>query len=424
VVISKYLLQKLLVCSVFLGFFGAQVKSMEQEHPSGTEKETKEEWVVIAPEKAKESLPSAEKVDEEELKYWKSLSNLELDKKFKDLAITPRRAIGVEANYFYINANPKQEVKPAVLIVIHGTGIAGMGGPTNPDYFDFRLPTFRSVLKFARQYAEAKGIPGMDVIVFRWGGGLTDADRKKAAQFLAQLLSSVHDVTVITLSHSHGSNVLNYASQLSHTSIPLMIQLGTPVREKTDPIYKPTQFNKLISFWSPVDWIAKAGCLQAMGSPTKLCQLLDSFARTGEISFNKYETEPGQTVKNIEVEFDGTFSDWREWLGQSLGHSFIQHLITHLFDILTQLDRHYPLHNDLIIDVPVATQGLPILAIQGTQEKPTMNNNLEHLMHSPVWEEVSRTVFDTQQKKESEYSQVQKALFRKKYGTDMDTGKK
>lgn len=295
--------------------------------------------------------------------------------------------------------------------------------------------TFLDILKFAREYARQEKVSS-EVIVFRWTGKNTDEARMQAGLKLSRIMDALVGKTIITFSHSHGSNVVNHASQKVKTPIDLMIQLGTPVREDLEyryvKIYKPEKFRTLISFWAMVDWVSFFGVLEAVKeSWSNACalfragkeKLLGPFpvAEDRPLSVHKYKAQTGKTVKNILVHFDGNPQrDWQEWYCRILGHSYIRDTIYYLLEILNKTRQMYPVHNDLMIDIPIRALAELLLAIQRGSLNPAMNNTLEALRSTRWAQDHTSQELDAQIKKEQETSYQQKRIFRERYNKPMD----
>ena len=67
------------------------------------------------------------------------------------------------------------------------------------------------------------------IFVYRWSGYNNDQARKEAGALLATLIDKLDHCKIITMAHSHGGNVANFASNLIKTKIDLMVHCAVPI---------------------------------------------------------------------------------------------------------------------------------------------------------------------------------------------------
>lgn len=287
--------------------------------------------------------------------------------------------------------------KPIVLFVVHGTGFYGSGGPATLAYYDLTHQDYKNILKFAYQYAQMRGAP-IEVVSFRWGGENMTKSREEVGKALASLMNTKYkDHEIVTLSHSHGGNVVNIASNhLKNVTINYMLQLATPVREK-DPketFYRPTNFNHLLMFYSTGDVIQVAGAISFSS--------LENFYRANK-STRKYVPREF-AVKNVRVLNNGA----------ELGHSaFVSGLLANIFDVLVIIETKYPYEVDLEVNLTHMTP-YPMVVIRHPLEKTPYAKFYKMLLDALTPE--LREAIQNQRKEAQTYSDFQAKMFKALYG--------
>lgn len=136
---------------------------------------------------------------------------------------TQRDPIGLKGGlnlYSYVRNNPVNLVAPSGLrdFLMHGTDISGK---MDQSWWQPGSP-----------FADALGAVTQDIQrALPWNGGNTDANRRQAAQLIADQINQVpRDEPVRVACHSHGCNVLALASPLLTRPVELVVAMGQPVR--------------------------------------------------------------------------------------------------------------------------------------------------------------------------------------------------
>lgn len=146
-----------------------------------------------------------------------------------------------------------------VFIVVHGTF-----GRTTDSYFVDENKTeesnnFRHIKYFASYYSTYKN-KKLELLSYKWSGFASNTARTNAAKILSNFLHYMnYDTTaeIVTLSHSHGANLLNIVSRSIKKPIELMIHFACP--RKTEYEYQPANYRMLIYIFSDMDFIAHVG---------------------------------------------------------------------------------------------------------------------------------------------------------------------
>ena len=357
---------------------------------------------------------------------WSEIQNLAAT--YHESIYNPINQTGIRKAYYYLPTSAITEPtlgeaymnpKPILLVVVHGTGFAApgfaTGGKVTKDFFDINSVGFRGILDFARNYAHEKQAP-VEVVSYQWTGGNSVVERRKAALGLGQFLASRRGYDLITVSHSHGGNVVNAASYITPDPINMMIQIATPVRENNldadEQEYKPVNFSSLIQFWSSNDWVVPLGSMSTWG---------DFWSKKGSIRKFGYvkpifSVQPGvkleNKIYNIRVQVDGVLVD----------HSPIASITPHLNSIVNDLENRYLLHTDL--DLNIAKDQ----AMQACQGKSYILAIRHPLAETDYYKEFiipeMQNPQNAQMVKQAEpvavkYSDQQKALYKKCYNKDM-----
>lgn len=126
-------------------------------------------------------------------------------------------------NRFFYNYDPQINGNSRILfLVIHGTR-----GSTTDSYFvdedkNKESDNFRHIKRFASHYSTEKN-KGLELLSYLWteninkngAVGCSDNDRIDGAKILNQFLHHLgyENIELVTLSHSHGCNVVNYLCQ-------------------------------------------------------------------------------------------------------------------------------------------------------------------------------------------------------------------
>lgn len=188
----------------------------------------------------------------------------------------------------------------AAIIATHGTF-----NPRSPRFNDPDDKYFLGIRNFAEQMALHKKT-AVFIVSYAWQALDDILNRLAAGWRLATIIntyfsSKKFDITLI--SHSHGCNVANVASQYIRREIELMIHYTPPILERESP-FNPTNFKKLVSFYSSHDVVQLLGTLSTLGNVLQIFNTVflgKSVARKYTISGKSGE------VYNIETLVDGEF---------------------------------------------------------------------------------------------------------------------
>lgn len=191
--------------------------------------------------------------------------------------------------------------KCLVFVIIHGTGFFGGSGSTNSNYYDKTKEEFRGLLRFAQNYIERynkqqlnknKDPKFLHLFSYEWTGKLFDIRRRPAGEILADYLNVYYpDAQIIPIAHSHGCNVMNFASKLltpdkksKKARIRCMIYFAPPCRQEIpqeekssiiNPLGKtydsindfmaiePENYDQLFTFYSQGDDVVPKGVVDA-----------------------------------------------------------------------------------------------------------------------------------------------------------------
>lgn len=262
---------------------------------------------------------------------WQSLSQIQIEEKFGNLAYKGLTPCGIRTNEYYVPYNVAPAGKRTVVVVIHGTFV-----PDTGDYYDPKATFYQYVREFARVQAERDCSP-IEVISLRWTGKNISADRQNGAVYLASVLNNLYaDAKIITIAHSHGCNLVNCASRMLSPNVLIdhIINIATPVREGNENKFRPLNFKQLTQFYSTGDSIAALGSVTAKSA---LCAINPWYKG----STRKYTQRDGCRITNIRTQING----------QEVGHVDIKGVITYLQDILDARDTHYLFNNDLDLNL-------------------------------------------------------------------------
>ncbi|MBA3953769.1 hypothetical protein H0X48_00410 [Candidatus Dependentiae bacterium] len=346
---------------------------------------------------------------------------------FEDLTYYTNNAevySGIRAGYFYAPESSNPRAKPIVIVVVHGTGFSAFGiktgGAATVDYFDPTTESFKGILNFARSEADKAQAP-VQVVSFQWSGANTTSKRIDPGAVLANVLKRYANFKILTISHSHGGNIVNIAS--NQPNVPLidtMIQVATPVRDikAEGGIYVPKNFNTLFQFWSSNDFVVLAGAVSSWAdfyageifkrSTRKYIPLINPnnpLYRQG--AYNPFVTFPQGMVYNIRSQVNGAF----------VGHSWIDELTPVLIPTLQEIRQNYKANTDLELDVETKSHEVIVAIRHALQETVYYKDFLKPLSDiDPIF----KTVLDNQERQEKQYSDLQKARYFALHKIDMN----
>lgn len=344
---------------------------------------------------------------------------------FEDLTYFANKAevySGIRSGFFYAPEHSNPHAKPIVIVVVHGTGFNAFGfktgGSATVDYFDPSTEAFKGILHFARSEADKAQAP-VQVVSFQWSGANVSEKRKDPGAVLAHVLKRYSNFKIITLSHSHGGNIVNIASnQPGVPVIDTMIQIATPVRDVKfeGGLYAPKNFKTLFQFWSSDDFVVLGGAISSWAdvfageifkrSTRKYMPFLDPTSPLyTHTTYNPFVTPPEGVVYNIRSQVDGKF----------VGHSWIDALTPVLIPVLHDV-RLYKANTDIDLDIETYTHET-IAAIRRPLEQTLYYKDfLKPLADkSPAFKKALYNEADLEKK----YSAMQKARYFTLYKTNM-----
>ena len=314
---------------------------------------------------------------------WRELTRLEIMENHGNLTWKAGGQCGIRRVCLHI---PECiENKPIALILVHGTYAAN-----SIEYYDDSANFFPRLQECAERLATTYKAP-VKIIFYRWSGLNSDEARKEAAKPLVNLIDGLDASKIITVGHSHGGNLINYASNFIKRTIDLMIHFAVPVMFESED-YKPNNFTLLCNFYSSNDIIhmlgAHANLTRALKTSIR-SRSLASLAASREYTSKFVGARAGRVV-NINTRFKGSGPD----------HSMIKNGIIAIPHILEALSLHYKLHHDFDLNLDSATNNEPpLLVLRNT------------------------TLTSEEALKEVAYSAQQQELFKKRYGRDLSLEK-
>lgn len=256
-----------------------------------------------------------------------------------------------------------EQIKDAKLAKII-IGTHGTYAPKAPGFSDPDNVYFQGVRNFAEQTALHDKVPVL-VVSYVWDAANWTSSRIAAGKTLAQLIDtyfSSSNKKIILVSHSHGCNVANIASNYVQFPIELIIHYASPIREQDqqrdcdtnvcrDQLYIPKNFNLLVSFYSLHDFVQIAG-----GLTTRVWGMVKSVKDTlfGGADLRQYKQAAHKgKIYNISTKINGRYPS----------HSSVVILSWFVPAILARLDM-YANHRDLIVNVDTeGKEGTVMLAI-------------------------------------------------------------
>lgn len=374
------------VSRVYRGNKGEDIQNSKDENLSELEKEF-EDLLISDTNEVPNFKLNINQWAQLERKKWHRMSHDQLKLKFGYLStimsddLKYSKDIGIRESDIYVPANYSESKKPVVIVVLHGTFV-----PEAPDYYDPTSIFYSNVLRFGKQMADKEMIP-VEVISFKWSGHNNTPARQNAAVILASLLNEFYsDYKVFTIAHSHGCNVVNNATRLlsANLFVDHAIHLACPVRDKTEDKFKPLQFKKLTQFYSNSDLVAAIGAITTDDLTSLSCR--------------KFELQDLKKIKNLRVMLNGT----------DPGHSNSRnYIIFNLLEILNIVDNKYILNNDLIINLEtdIISSNPVLIAVRNYVKPESLSNDSKNVKE--------------QLKKEIDFSESQKDIFKSIYHKDM-----
>ncbi len=113
---------------------------------------------------------------------------------------------------------------------------------------------------FAKKVALAENAQ-VNILYYHWNGSIDENERIKAGKTLAETLSKTDSSQIITLSHSHGGNVVLHAAQALKTSkktIDHAVLFGCPFQDRQVNIHE-NNIGSILNIHSDGDFTAASG---------------------------------------------------------------------------------------------------------------------------------------------------------------------
>lgn len=289
--------------------------------------------------------------------------------------------------------------QPITWLVLHGTF-----GQETVDYFDdgdVKRQNFRHIKRAASAYATRKA-KNLELLSFKWAskwrskfyGGLSDTDRVKGAKVLHNFLKYMkydENNELVILSHSHGCNLVNALTHLIKPERPieLLIHFACPRRKQKEDHYQPTNYKKLIYFFSDGDIITVLGRVPEVEIGGTLKNVTKALALPTHHNLD----QEAASVKDIRSYFKEMTNEFKPSLckdnrqkvrnlnalglhtrinGTDPGHSPIVDAVKHLTTIMETLSKNYPEHVNTIFDLEIDDTKKPPMIIAVKKEYEAM----------------------------------------------------
>ncbi|HBS47740.1 TPA: hypothetical protein DEO28_02105 [Candidatus Dependentiae bacterium] len=248
---------------------------------------------------------------------------------------------GINRILYYCGNENFENKNPIILFLVHGTFASDSPELSKVDDKSF---IFSSIKDFAMLYSNAKQRP-IYVISFFWSGKNDYIHRMIGGALLAQYIRSVRDNVseVITIAHSHGGNVVNFASNVLRKrhfvqrlsgsivdSIDLMINIGTPVRQNVDKNFA-SYATVVLNFYSLGDAI----------------QLIGNIDPIHDIWLKNWAARKASSKKDISVYNVATKIN-----GNDPNHSYMKSMLSDFFEIYQKI-QFYKIHRSLTLNIDV-----------------------------------------------------------------------
>ena len=236
----------------------------------------------------------------------------------------------------------------------------------------------------AEQIANERFLPAK-IVYYRWSGFNTPLARKEAGELLAKIIDTHDGHEIITIAHSHGGTVVNYASNIINTRIEVMAHFAVPVLVEED-VFKPNKFKLLCNFYSLSDIVQLIGATSITTAlKASIRHSIATLASSREYSPQAIGPQGGRVV-NIRTRFNGYETD----------HSAIKNAIVVFPQILDALTRNYTLHDKFDLNVDRNVKDYPVLLMVRSEKNETEDASKEAL-----------------------HSLGQKELYKQRYGKDV-----
>ncbi len=272
--------------------------------------------------------------------YWQDITQLKRSGIEKNQAPYIRRAY-----YFNKNTNnPSNEqllnTPRKVLFSIHGTFARESREFYHPDD-----KTFENILAYAESLGDS-----VEVVALEWTGKNDANARVAAGQFFAELIRDYYQDTqkylsLNTISHSHGGNVVNVATHFTNRPIDTIVSLYTPIRTDFEWFTpNPAKFKTLYHFYSTSDHIQFIGSINIF--KLNLANTFGNWGARKALIQTKASQENGGKIYNIRVEFTGI----------SPAHVNKEAIVGYLPLLLWYISNTYKINYDLDADIDPANK--------------------------------------------------------------------
>lgn len=305
---------------------------------------------------------------------WYELKQIGLSTVYGDLAWKAGGLLGIRCALLHI-PDKVEDTRPIAIIAIHGTFAA-----ESREYSDNAIYFVPALKACAEEFAQKEKAP-VKVIFYRWSGYDNDDSRKEAGKKLAHIIDHYHGYKIITVAHSHGGNVVNYASNLIRSKIDLMLHFAVPVIYQND-LYTPHNFKALYNFYSTNDIVQLLGATDAHKS-------FEGIRRRWWMPshvYRNYSLGKAGKVINIDTSINGYEAD----------HSDIKNIISVVPRCVALCEKKYPHHNHFYLNVDI-------------------RQKLEHQVIVTIKES------NKEAPEELVYSQEQKCIYKKLYNREIDS---
>jgi hypothetical protein len=243
---------------------------------------------------------------------------------------------GIKQLMFYKPELINPDKKPIVILLTHGTFAR-----ENNDFAQEEHLFFRGVKRYAQVESIRQKAPVL-LVTYQWEGNNSSPHRVGAGTYLANIMNTYfNNHHTILISHSHGGNVVNYATRLVEKPVDLIVHIATPSRDEER--FKPVNFKKLLSFYSIADAVQIGGAVRAhkeiVTGPLWASLLFTPIP----INSQRFERSLGN-VYNIRTQING----------DDPGHSNLK-VVPWFLQPIQELVNVYEANHDLNLNVDLAT---------------------------------------------------------------------
>lgn len=336
--------------------------------------------------------------DYENGKGWFTLDNLIRNTYFNTEYVTDHDC-SVELVKCFIPDECDNLSEKVVISMVHGTFVhADDYLPGKKDIKKEEGKIFRALIGYAQSKAAEFNKPVV-LWVFKWDGSNSQEGRIKGGKSYAKIhnrffsLPQWYDTHI---AHSHGGNVITYASGKLWRKAKKVYLFATPPRAGEDKRFEPRNIEQLILFWTDLDLVQVLGSLKADSYTALLMSPFD------QNSSRKLKNDTAD-VRNTRVLIDG-------W---GCGHSSIKNVLWVLAEVEKKIAEDFPYHADLQLNLITK----PEIQAQFRDKKLLMAVRGEQL----AWNIVEKNAAIQKAVNNSlKHSNNIKKIFEEQYGYEMD----